>query len=179
MSNHLIQLTQKGWALPVLGALQSGVSGRTHALAKHLCTSPISIKAALEHLGMMGLVEGNAGHGHPLRPECLLTTQGRALGPLAVEALRYGAAQGVLPLLRKRWTLPIAYALKEAASFSVLRQSLRPVTDRALSLSLQELMRARLIKRKVIGAQRPPKTLYVPMPGLIDLNKPLSAMQWP
>lgn len=173
MSSILIDLTKKGWALSTLGALGNGAMARIHPLANALQTSPISIKAAIDHLMALGLVMDNPGHGHPLRPEFALTPSGENLAPHAQEILRQGARQNVSPLLRKRWALPIVNALDEARSFSQLRQSLRPVTDRALSLSLKDLTRASMVRRKVIGAHMPPRTLYVPTPQLAEIKKPL------
>lgn len=173
MSNILINLTQKGWALPVLAALAEGSVARVYPLANTLKTSPISIKSAIEHLTAMHLIVKNSGHGHPLRPEFMLTPLGKALAPKAVEILHYGAKHRVLPLLRKRWTLPIIAVLEGARSFGGLRRSLTPVTDRALSLSLKDLTSARLVQRTVLGNHLPPTTLYVPTPQLKKIRQPL------
>ncbi len=173
MSNLLIDLTQKGWALPVLGALEKGAIARTHPLAKQLQTSPISIRTAIAHLIMLGLLKENPGHGHPLRPEYLRTPLGEKLGPLTLEVIRYGEQQDVLPLLRRRWTLPIIDALEEARSFSDLRRGIIHVTDRALSLSLKDLARANLVRRKVLVEHCPPATLYLPTPQSQKLRRPL------
>ncbi len=173
MSNILINLTQKGWALPVLGALMQGHAARIHPLAKALQTSPLSIKAAVDHLMVLRLVVENPGHGHPLRPEFMLTSFGEILAPKAKSVLRYGAERSVLPLMRKRWTLPIISVLDNARSFGELRRSLTPITDRALSLSLKGLTNTRLVRRKVLGHHLPPTSLYVPTPQLVEIRKPL------
>ena len=173
MSNLLITLTQKGWALPVLGALENGANARIYPLAKRLRASPISVQAAMDHLLELELITPNAGHGHPLRPEYIRTNKGRALGPLALEVLQKGEQLGIVSLLRKRWTLPIASALTEARTFSELRRTIVPVTDRALSISLKDMASAKLVRRKVIGRQRPPATLYLPTAQMIEISNPL------
>ncbi len=175
MSNISTVLTQKGWALPVLATLSQGGIAGVYPLAKALKTSPISIEAALAHLVELKFAETNPGHGHPLRPEFVLTPLGEMMGPKASEILKYGETLGILSLLRKRWVLPIVAALDNTKTFGGLRQSLSPVTDRALSLSLKDLTQARLVHRKVQGHQFPPTTLYMPTQNLKIIREPLSS----
>jgi DNA-binding HxlR family transcriptional regulator len=173
MSNLLIKLTKRGWALPVMAALETGAIARAYPLSKNMHTSPVSIKAALDHLTHLGLLKENAGHGHPLRPDYLRTPLGEALGPRALEIHQIAEQQNLLALLRKRWALPIVGALDGARSFGELRRFAAPATDRALSLSLKDLASVKLVRRKVIAERLPPATLYLPTPMAQRLRMPL------
>ncbi len=162
--------------MPVLAALEKSAGGRAYELSKKLNANPISIMAAIDHLVSLGLLEENPGHGHPLRPEFLLSSLGASLAPKAQEILNYGSRQGVLPLLRKRWTLPALTVIDKAYSFSQIRNRLMPVTDRALSLCLKDMDVAHLIKRKLKKGCWPPKALYIPRPHLEEIRVPLMQM---
>ena len=68
-------------------------------------------------------------------------------------------AAGDHDLLLRKWSVPILAELGEQRRFSELRSSLAGITPRALALALQELERARLVRREVL-ATRPPSTIY-------------------
>jgi DNA-binding HxlR family transcriptional regulator len=52
------------------------------------------------------------------------------------------------------------------------------VTERALSLALQESESAGLLLREVLADRRPPATLYQPLPAGQRLVADLSAISW-
>ena len=102
-----------------------------------------------------GLVRRDTGYGHPLRPEYLLTAE-RTPGS---ERRGGSAGRGRQRRLLRKWSVPILAELGEHRRFSELRNALGGITPRALALALQELERARLVRREVLPT-RPPSTVY-------------------
>lgn len=159
----LVALTRKGWALPVLAALGSGVKPRLYGLARALDgASRAAVLDGVEHLVALGLAVRNTGHGHPLRPDLYLSGQGKALAPLAARLWERAGTPELRGTIRKRWSLPLLLVLVRdgPAGFSALAGRLAPVTDRALSQALQEVAAHGLLRRDVLADRRPPATVY-------------------
>jgi DNA-binding HxlR family transcriptional regulator len=100
-------------------------------------------------------VTRNPGHGHPLRPEYLLTPAGARVAPACLSLL------DALPdrdRSLKKWTLPVLAAVGDGARFNDLRGEL-PATPRALTLALKDLQTLGLVEREVVGGY-PPTTRY-------------------
>ena len=160
---ELVALTRKGWALPVLAALGSGVKPRLYGLARALDgASRAAVLDGVEHLVALGLAVRNTGHGHPLRPDLYLSGQGKALAPLAARLWAMAGEHELRGLIRKRWCLPVLLVLARGgpAGFAAVAGQLAPITDRALSQALQEAVAAGLVRRDVLTERRPPATVY-------------------
>ena len=160
---ELVALTRKGWALPVLAALGSGVKPRLYGLARALDgASRAAVLDGVEHLVALGLAVRNTGHGHPLRPDLYLAPSGRRLAPIAAQIWAMAGEHDLRGLIRKRWCLPLLLVLARGgpAGFSALAGQLAPVTDRALSQALQEMATHGLLRRDVLADRRPPATAY-------------------
>jgi DNA-binding HxlR family transcriptional regulator len=127
--------------VPLLAELRSsGGSGRFVVLALRLGAPQESLRRTLGAVLEAGLVVRNPGHGHPLRPDYLLTRRGERLA-VACAALMDVLAGLELegPGLRK-WSMPVVHVLDARASrFAELRAVLALVTPRALSLALGTL----------------------------------------
>lgn len=159
----LVALTRKGWALPVLAALGSGVKPRLYGLARALDgASRAAVLDGVEHLVLLGHVVRNTGHGHPLRPDLTLAPSGRVLAPIAAQIWAMAGEHDLRGLIRKRWSLPLLLVLARAgpAGFGALASQLAPITDRALSQALREAVAAGLVQRTVLTERRPPATVY-------------------
>jgi len=76
-------------------------------LAHALGVSRASLSATLNHLIALGLVRRNPGHGHPMRPEYLLTDAGAALARHCAALDRPVARNGGPDLAYRKWTLPL------------------------------------------------------------------------
>ena len=158
--SDLVKLTSRAWATPILAAFHRGVPGRQAALLHATGAGRTAFAQSLAHLHTLKLVERNPGHGHPLRPEYRLTPAGIKAAALAARI------EGVLPksqdaaLIRRAWTIPILAVSPKPMTFSSLKSSLQPVTDRALSQNLQKLHQANWLARDVDVNSAPPRPIY-------------------
>jgi len=115
---------------------------------------------ALEHLVVLGLLENNPGHGHPLRPEFKLTDRGATIAEWAAELDSIAKSDVEKALLRNKWSLPLVSCIPDEVRYSEIRRRLVPVTDRALSAGLGRLTDNRWIQRNVSGNISPPVVSY-------------------
>lgn len=115
-----------------------------------------SLRRTLAYLQDEGLVQRNPGYGHPLRPEYVLTAEGRRVAPRAARLLRALAGHEEVGL--KKWSLPVLAELAKPRRFSELSAAL-PATSRALALALKDLENAGLVRRTVTD-DRPPQVSY-------------------
>lgn len=153
-------LTASRWVIPVLAVLSRDDGSRFAVLAHRFGLSRHSLTRCLNYLRGQGWVMSNPGHGHPLRPEYVLTDAGRAVGAACerIEAVR--ARLGLRAPDLSRWTLPVAGGLvADWTRFGALRTRLTPVTPRALSLTLQQMIEQDLVRRR-LEDRFPPVPLY-------------------
>lgn len=159
------------WTVPVLALLSSEKGARFARLLGALGLPRDSLVRTLDHLVSAGWTMRNPGHGHPLRPEYVLTAAGEEVGAACVRMMavrrRLDLDAGSLP----RWSLPIVGRLgEEWARFTDLKTDLAPVTPRALSLNLQQMVAGRVVARRVEQSY-PPATLY----GLAPAGRELAS----
>lgn len=129
-------------------------------LVKRLGLSRDSLRHTLNALIREGWVMKNPGHGHPMRPEYLLTPSGEGLAPWCRRLLSLLAALGIEEVASRKWSMPVALALRSGhRRFSELKASLPGLTARALALTLKHLQTARLVERRV-SEDYPPATRY-------------------
>lgn len=153
-------LAANRWAAPVMALLSKEEGARFAVIARRFALSHHSLTRCLQHLKDSGWVIPNPGHGHPLRPEYLLSEAGRPVGALCErimaerERLSLGAAD--LP----RWSLPVVAGLApDWSRFGALQAQLAPVTPRALSQTLQAMIGRDLVARR-LEDRFPPVALY-------------------
>ena len=156
----IVKLTSRAWALEILALLHRGTPGRQAPLLAASGASRTAFVQSLTHLCDLGLLERNPGHGHPLRPEFRLTPAGTAMAAVADRVLSAVPKRADTSPLRRTWTLPILAVTQAPQHFTAIRDTLRTITDRALSLSLQRLQAQQWVMRSVSTADRPPRTLY-------------------
>lgn len=158
----LVELFHHRWAVPILAELASDGGGRVAELTTGLDASRGGVRQALGALVDLGLVGRNMGHGHPLRPEYVLTESGRAVAIGAERIVEFARAWTIERHAFRKWPLPVVYGLGEdGARFSELRDRMPGVTDRALSIALRTLGTTRLAER-IVRPSRPPGVLYLP-----------------
>jgi DNA-binding HxlR family transcriptional regulator len=159
-STILLTLSSQRWLAPLLAELAAQDGARFAGLLHRLQLPRDSLVRALTAAQALGWVMRNPGHGHPLRPEYLLTAAGREV---ARQAAAIGAAQAQLaiaPGTITRWGLPIVAAIHGGHDrFNGLTRQLAPATPRALSQALLALDRHALIARDIIDL-RPPASRY-------------------
>lgn len=171
--SQLVNLTARAWAPTILVLMAEGVPGRQAVLLARSGAPRSAFAGSMLRLIELGLVQRNPGHGHPLRPEFVLTQDGRAIAP------RFSAALRAIPndsarLLRRTWSLPILCALDQPRGFSALSARLPAVTDRALSQGLKLLTPAGLLSREVDSAAHPPRVRYARAPLGARVAAPLA-----
>ena len=169
--DDLRRLTAGRWLVPLMAHLADEHGSRFAVMLARLGLSRSVLAASLAALQAAGWLIRNPGHGHPLRPEYVLTPAGEAVAAFCQGVMaqreRLGLAPGQLP----RWSLPLIARLDgDKARFSALRHALRPVTPRALSLTLKQMLQVDLVDR-ALEAEFPPIAIY----GLTRRGRDLAA----
>ena len=154
-TRSLIELFHHRWAAPALALLADRDGARFVELQRKLDVGRDSLRRALDALIDLGYIRRNDGYGHPLRPEYVITPEGRAEAPLAARVSKAATRETLL----RKWSVPVLAQLDEPRRFSELRAALPGVTPRALALALRDLEEARLVRREV-RPTRPPSTVY-------------------
>ena len=158
--DRFVHLFHRRWAVPVLVELERGGGAKFVTMANRLGVGRETLRATLEDLIGLGVVQRNPGHGHPMRPEYLLTAEGARLVPSCGRLLSTVRRLDIEPLAFRKWTLPVTYILGGGERrFSELRETLPRITPRALTLSLKDMQDARLVNRDVYD-DYPPVTTY-------------------
>jgi DNA-binding HxlR family transcriptional regulator len=152
---ELVDLFHHRWAAPALALLDERGGARFVELQRKLGVTRESLRRGLDALIDLGYVRRNEGYGHPLRPEYLITDEGRAASQLAARVIASSSRETLL----RKWSVPVLASLEEPRRFSELRVALPGITPRALALALRDLEGARLVRRDVLPT-RPPSTIY-------------------
>lgn len=161
----LIALSRNRWAVALLADLAAHRGARFVELLHRLALPRDSLARTLNALGELGWVMRNPGHGHPLRPEYLLTPEGARLAAgaksIAAAQIQLGLAPGALT----RWGMPLVRTIGSSrARFNELAKTLAAATPRAISQGLQTLAANDLVAREVVDSY-PPMSLYRLTPG--------------
>ncbi len=157
----LVKLTSRTWALDILALMYAGVPGRQAALLAKSQAGRTAFAQSLQHVQDLGLVARNPGHGHPLRPEFRLTDMGKIYGAVAARALTAAAQADEPALLRKTWTLPVLVVSGTPQYFSQIKRALPPITDRALSQSIKQMIARSWLRRDVDLGAYPVRPQYM------------------
>jgi DNA-binding HxlR family transcriptional regulator len=148
------------WSLPVLAELSEEGGAKFATLAHRLDVNRESLRATLDALIELGLVRPNPGHGHPMRPEYLLTAAGGRLAHACARLVAALRELDVEDVALRKWSLPVARGLVAGDErFGQLEARLSGVTARALSMALRSLEDAGLVERRVLDG-RPPTPVY-------------------
>ena len=159
-ADTLIRLFHRKWAVSMLAELSLTGGSRVVVLRNNLGASPAAVRQTIDHLIDLNLATPNPGHGHPLRPEYILTSLGQAAAESCMRIQSSGHRLGAGELIGRKWTLPVLWSvIGEPLRFSEIADRASPVTDRALSQSLKDLEDSKLIRRTALGS-RPPAYLY-------------------
>ena len=149
------------WALPVIALLSREGGARSAVIARAYGLSAHSLTRCLEHLRGCGWVIPNPGHGHPLRPEYVLSEAGRPVGALCE---RIGDAQGRVAMTFRdfsRWSLPLVAGLAPRMEplWRVAGTAGPGHAARAVAETLQGMIGQDLVTRR-LEDRFPPLALY-------------------
>lgn len=156
----LVKLGSHRWLVPLLADLAAHKGARFVELIHRLGLSRDSLARTLEAAAATGWVQRNPGHGHPLRPEYILTETGQTAAARAATIAEAQEAIGLPPGAATRWGLPLVAGIDAGhVRFNALSRLLAPATPRALSQGLTALGRHGLVTREVLD-MRPPASRY-------------------
>lgn len=156
----LIALGRHRWMAALLADLAAQKGARFVALLSRLSLPRDTLARTLEAAQALGWVIRNPGHGHPLRPEYLLSEEGARMAETAQRHLCVQARLGLAPGALTRWGLPILHTLDGGHQrFNDVARVLPIATPRALSQGLRTLATRELITRALID-DYPPVSLY-------------------
>jgi len=168
--DDLRRLTAGRWLVPLMAHVLDAGGSRFAAMLAQMGLSRSALAASLAQLQAAGWLARNPGHGHPLRPEYVLTPAGMPIAGFCMKVMAQRARLGLEPGQLPRWSLPVVARLGRAPSRrSALRASLPPVTPRALSLTLKQMLSTDLVER-ALEDEFPPIAIY----GLTGRGKRLA-----
>lgn len=162
--NILIGISRYRWSVAILAALADG-GARFAEILHQVGLSRDSLARNLNSLIDCGWVTRNPGHGHPLRPEYLLTAEGLSLARRAMAVLKVQEQLGLDEKDMTRWTLPLIHVLASGNKrFNEIDRALPDASPRALSISLKAMASLDLLERTIVD-DYPPVTEYVLSPN--------------
>ena len=146
-------LFHRTWSVRLLSALHHQRGARFVVLRSRLQISAESLSDTLNQLIEGGWVERNAGYGHPLRPEYVLTQAGQRVAPACAQFDELAHTHRVVDVAYRKWSAPSLVAMHQgAARFTDIHHCLGNVTPRALTDGLRRLRVAELIERRDAGS---------------------------
>ena len=152
----LIRLVHHRWNIPIIAELDRESGAKFITLVNRLGVSRASLSKSLEHLIELGIVVRNPGHGHPMRPEYLLSERGAAIGPDCQSLMRIVRRRNEVDIALRKWTLPLVAAIGERnLRFNELRSALQEATPRAITIGLKVLLHQRWAARTLIDDYPP------------------------
>src|SRR5690348_4411630 len=108
---QLRQLVSGRWLIPLMAHLGAAEGSRFAAMLAQVSLSRSALAASLEQLREAGWIIRNPGHGHPLRPEYVLTEAGIPIAAFAQRMMETRGKLGLEPGQLSRWSLPVAARL--------------------------------------------------------------------
>jgi DNA-binding HxlR family transcriptional regulator len=157
----LVTLCHRRWNMPVLALLGQLEGAKFVTLANQLGVSRVSLSQSLKALIAAGWVKRNPGYGHPLRPEYVLTAEGKRKARDCGELWAYIEEQNLQAFAAKKWSLPVLAAIHSGAQrFSRIKDFLPEATSRAMTQALKNASAEGLITREVT-ADYPPASVYL------------------
>jgi len=156
----IVTLCHHRWMVPLIAEIGQLGGARVAVLRARLNVSGPSLSRTLAAARDADLVLPNPGYGHPLRPEYLLTPWGEVIARSCQELMELARASTWTDLVSRKWTLPVLAAIASGCHrYGDIARALPASTPRALSLALEELIRAGCVSRALTEG-RPPQSRY-------------------
>lgn len=157
---QLISLVHHRWNIPIVAELHRNQGAKFITLVNRLGVGRASLSASLQYLIQLGLVQKNVGHGHPMRPEYLLTASGVSIGPDCLALFQTLQRRNEADMAFRKWTLPLVSVIgNQLTRFNDLKAALTEATPRAITLGLKTLIQRRWAVRTLID-EYPPTAGY-------------------
>lgn len=152
----LIDLVHHRWNIPVVAEIHARSGAKFVTLANSLPIGRSALSASLHDLIALGIVTRNEGHGHPMRPEYVLTKVGEQLGVDCEELVRVVTRRRAGDIAFHKWTLPIVAAIgDQSVRFNEVRSALESASPRAVTLTIKSLLERKWIMRNIIDDYPP------------------------
>lgn len=156
----LITLMHYRWNTSIVSLLHEYQGAKLITLEKQLQLSRSTLHRCLTALIDQDLIAKNPGHGHPMRPEYLLTAKGKRIAEPCSQLIQYLNQHQLQETALKKWSLPLVAVIgPEQSRFHEMKTALPSITSRALTLSLKELEQYGWIDREVYD-HHPPVVVY-------------------
>lgn len=156
----LVALGRNRWMTALLAQFAARPGWRFAELLHRCGSGRESLSRTLEAALAAGWIARNPGHGHPLRPEYVVTEAGKQMAQAAEEVMRALEAAGLSPEALTRWSLAALHSLRSGQDrFNLLARQLAPATPRALSMALRNLAANDLVAREIEPGY-PPSSRY-------------------
>lgn len=160
----LIELVHHRWNIPIVAELFRRSGAKFVTLAKALGVGRASLSASLRDLIELGFVMKNPGHGHPMRPEYILTEAGKRIGDDCLRLRHLLRRRDEEDVAYRKWTLPLVAAIGEdTRRFNEVQLILPDASPRAITLGLKTMLNERWAKRSLID-DFPPTAGYALLP---------------
>ena len=154
--DQLVRLGKHRWGAAVIAVLASRDGARFVELLSALGIARESLVRTLEGAIDAGWIMRNPGHGHPLRPEYILTLDGWRVAPACQILVKAQADLHLPPASLSRWSLPIIHTIHQGDNrFAMIERRLPSSNPRALTQSLKSLIGQELVNRSIIAAFPP------------------------
>lgn len=141
-------ICHRRWTIPVLAELKQARGCKFVTLVNRLGVSRPLLTQTLDFLVRARLVERNPGYGHPMRPEYILTDKGASAGRAALAVRSVLQEVGAEDAGLRKWSLAVVIAIGATPKrFGELRETLAGISDRALSLTLRDLVDSGVVER--------------------------------
>jgi DNA-binding HxlR family transcriptional regulator len=156
----LVALGRNRWSATLLADLAAHNGARFVELAHRIGLPRDSLARTLAATRDAGWVIPNPGHGHPLRPEYILTPEGARMAVQARSLIDAQARIGIGPDRMTRWSVPIVLKVHQGcARFNAIARSLALASPRAISQGLRSLADNGLLLRELVD-DYPPTSQY-------------------
>jgi len=172
----LSELGSRRWAVPVLERFHADNNLRFAQVKHALPIGAESLSRTLEYLVQTGWLKRNEGHGHPLRPEYLLTDIGYIAASRAYNIQQSLEKMNIDSTQLTCWSYPVLALMQQGNNrFSDFENALDRATSRAIAQCLKKLVTLGIVDRHV-GEEYPPSPKYTLTQNGYILAKSLSGI---
>lgn len=160
----LVELVHHRWNIPIVAELYKRSGAKFVTMAKALGVGRASLSASLSDLIELGFVMKNPGHGHPMRPEYVLTDTGKKIGEDCLRLRHLLRRRNEEDVAFRKWTLPLVAAIgDDTRRFNEVQLILPDASPRAITLGLKSMLAERWAQRSLID-DFPPTAGYALLP---------------